>query len=183
MKNMGYYSSLINRKFKDVVGQRYEEIMKDYKEFFISEEEFLEMEIKKVLFPLDISVKKIPDSIYNLFELYGCEITLVYITDSYICSVIEEVLGKNTAENYHLKKDIMGEEILDEITKKIERKGLVVKKRMFSGNKWDDVERMSEEFDMIAISKDYGGVRGDENEISPVAERLIQQLRVNTVLF
>jgi len=180
---MGYYSALINRKFKDVVGQRYNDIMKDYKEFFISEEEFLEMEINRILFPLDISVKNIPESIYSLFELYNGEITLVYITDSYVCSVIGEVLGSDTAENYCSKKEKMGEQILDEVTRNLENKGLVVKKRMFSGNKWDDIERISEDFDMVAVSKDYGGGRGDENEISPVAQRLIQLLKVNTVLF
>ncbi|UUX91757.1 universal stress protein [Methanoplanus endosymbiosus] len=180
---MGYYSSLLNRKFKDVVGQRYDEIMKDYKEFFISEEEYLETEINRILFPLDISVKRIPESMYDLLELYNGEITLVYITDSYICSVIEEVLGRDTAENYCTVKESMGEEILNDVTRNLENKELIVKKRMFSGNKWDDIERISEEFDMVAISKDYGGGRADDNEISPVAQRLVQLLKVNTVLF
>jgi hypothetical protein len=179
---MGYYSSLINRKFKDVVGNRYEGVIKEYKEFLLTEEEVV-MDVKTILLPLDIFVKEIPDKLYDLFGIYGAEVTLVYLTDRDVISLISEILGEATAKEYVEKKESYGHSLLDEISGELGRRGIVTKTRLYSGHKWDDIENLSKEYDLVAISKCYGGGRGDENEISPVAQRLVQQVNKMAVLY
>ena len=182
--DMEYFKSLINRKFKDVVGTRYKDVLKDYREFLLTEDEIVICNFRKILMPLDIFVKEVSEDLYDLLTAFdGIEINLVYITDSDVVSIISDVLGEDTAEVYQNKKEDYGTKLLEKISRELEGRGMVVNRRQYSGHKWDDVEIMSENYDLVAISKCYGGGRGDENEISPVAQRLVQQMSVSTVLY
>jgi len=62
---MGYSSSLIQRKFKDIVGRRYESVLKEYSEFLLTEEEMLIPEVRSILIPLDLFVHDISDGGYR----------------------------------------------------------------------------------------------------------------------
>lgn len=181
---MEYFKSLINRKFKEVVGTRYSDALRDYREFLLMEEEALVCCFKKVLMPMDIFVSSVPEEMYELLTAFDeTEVNLVYITDSGVVSIIEDVLGEDAAEEYRLKKENYGSRLLEKISAEMEERKLTVNRRLYSGHKWDDVESMSGNYDLVAISKSYGGGRGDENEISPVAQRLVQQISVSSVLY
>ncbi len=179
---MGYYSSLINRKFRDVVGNRYEGVLKDYRDFLLTEEEVVK-EIKKILLPLDIFVKSIPENLYDLISIYDAEVTLLYISDRDTAAIVSEILGKDAAEEYIQKKEKFGYSLMEEISDELEKRGIKSKQRLFSGHKLDDIEKISGDFDLVAISLSYGGGRGDENEISPVAQRLVHQVNTAVVLY
>ncbi|WFN37297.1 hypothetical protein L1994_02605 [Methanomicrobium antiquum] len=179
---MGYYSSLINRKFKDVVGNRYEGIIKEYKEFLLTEEEVVK-DVKTILLPLDIFVKEIPNTLYELLSIYGAEVTLVYIVDRDAIAMVKEILGEDSAKEYAEKKEKHGYKLIEKISAELEDRGISSKERLFAGHKLDNIETMSNDFDLVAISKSYGGGRGDENEISPVSQRLISQINAAAVLY
>ncbi|MDD3976682.1 MAG: hypothetical protein PHI15_00835 [Methanomicrobium sp.] len=179
---MGYYSSLINRKFKDVVGNRYEGIIKEYKEFLLTEEEVVK-DVKTILLPLDIFVKEIPNTLYELLSIYGAEVTLVYIVDRDAIAMVKEILGEDSAKEYAEKKEKHGYKLIEKISAELGDRGISSKERLFAGHKLDNIETMSNDFDLVAISKSYGGGRGDENEISPVSQRLISQINAAAVLY
>lgn len=181
---MDYFKSLINRKFKDVVGTRYKDVLKDYREFLLTEDDLVICNFRKVLMPLDIFVSEVSGDFYDLLTAFNdLEINLVYITDSDVVSIIKDVLGEEAAATYQGKKEDYGTNLLDKVAGELEERGLPVNRRLYSGHKWDDIEIMSGNYDLVAISKSYGGGRGDENEISPVAQRLVQQMSVSTVLY
>ena len=179
---MGYYSSLINRKFKDVVGNRYEGIIKEYKEFLLTEEEVVK-DVKTILLPLDIFVKEIPNTLYELLSIYGAEVPLVYIVDRDAIAMVKEILGEDSAKEYAEKKEKHGYKLIEKISAELGDRGISSKERLFAGHKLDNIETMSNDFDLVAISKSYGGGRGDENEISPVSQRLISQINAAAVLY
>ncbi|MBN2734824.1 MAG: hypothetical protein JXQ82_08225 [Methanomicrobiaceae archaeon] len=179
---MGYYSSLINRKFKDVVGNRYEGVLKEYREFLLTEEEVVK-DVKSILLPLDIFVKEIPEELYELFGIYGAEVTLVYISDRDAIAMVGEILGEDAAREYAEKKEKYGHSLMDKISEELEQRGISAKKRLFSGHKLDNIEILAKDYDLVAISLNYGGGRGDDNEISPVAQRLVHQVNKAVVLY
>lgn len=182
---MEYFKSLINRKFKDIVGSRYKDVLKEYREFLLTEEEAVICNFKKILIPLDIFVSDIPESLYDLLTAFDdTEVSLVYITDSSVVSIIGEILGEEAGSEYRTKKEEYGQNLLKSLSGELNERGFSsVNIRLYAGHKWDDVEMMSENYDLVAISKKYGGGMGDENEISPVAQRLVQQMNISTVLY
>ncbi len=181
---MEYFKSLINRKFKDVVGSRYKDVLKDYREFLLTEEEIVLCDFKRILIPLDIFVSEVPEEFYDLLTAFDeTEINLVYITDSDVISIINDVLGEDAGKEYQAKKEEYGSGLLEKISGELEGRGLAVNRRLYAGHKWDDIETMSGNYDLVAVSKSFGGGRGDENEISPVAQRLVQQMNVSSVLY
>ena len=152
----GYYSSLIQRKFKDTVGTRYQDVLREYQEFLLTEELMQVPEVKKILIPLDVFVKDVPKSLYNVLSAYEGEITLVYITDSPVYSVIRETLSDELANEFLKKKEQYGHDLLDTLTKELQQIGFTVHQRLFTGHKGEDVEKMAADFDLIALSKSYG---------------------------
>ena len=152
----GYYSSLIQRKFKDTVGTRYQDVLREYQEFLLTEELMQVPEVKKILIPLDVFVKDVPKSLYNVLSAYEGKITLVYITDSPVYSVIRETLSDELANEFLKKKEQYGHDLLDTLTKELQQIGFTVHQRLFTGHKGEDVEKMAADFDLIALSKSYG---------------------------
>jgi len=181
---MEYFRSLINRKFKDVVGSRYKDVLKDYREFLLTEEEIVLCNFRRILIPLDIFVSGASEEFYDLLTAFDeTEINLVYITDSDVISIINDVLGEDAGREYQTKKEDYGSGLLEKFSGELEGRGLNVNRRLYSGHKLDDVEMMSENYDLVAVSKSFGGGRGGGSEISPVAQRLVQQMNVSSVLY
>ena len=85
---MGYSSSLIQRKFKDIVGRRYEAVLKDYSEFLLTDEEMLVPEVRSILIPLDLFVHDITDEAIEVLSAYNATITLAYITDAGVIELL-----------------------------------------------------------------------------------------------
>lgn len=180
---MGYYSSLIQRKFKDTVGTRYQDVLREYGEFLLTEELMQVPEVRKILIPLDIFVEDIPESLYDVLSAYDAEVTLAYITDSQVYSIIKETLTDELAEAFLKKKEGYGHELLDSVTKELQQIGFTVHQRLFTGHKGEDVEKMAADFDLIAISKSYGSARTEHYPVSPLALRISQHLKKMTLLY
>ncbi|MDT8358124.1 MAG: universal stress protein, partial [Methanomicrobiaceae archaeon] len=175
---MGYYSQLIRRKFKDVVGKRYEDVMREYGEFLLSEEQMIPPKVKSILMPLDIFVHEIPPELYEVLSAFTCPVSLVYITDIQTVSVIETVLDKKASDEYLRKKESHAAELLDRVTRELEAKGLDSHRRIFTGQKGEDVEKMSETHDLLLLSKSFGAERTEGYPVSPIALRISQHVKI-----
>jgi hypothetical protein len=180
---MGYYSSLIKRKFKDVVGHRYESVLKEYSEFLPTEEEMAVPDIRSILIPLDIFVKEIPRELIEVLSAYDADVSLVYITDAQVYAIIQETLDREAGDEFLRKKEEYGQRLLDRISADLTAAGIAVHSRMFSGHKGEDVEKIAGTFDMVAISKSYGAERTEGYPVSPLALRITQHLKVPTVIY
>jgi len=180
---MGYYSGLIKRKFKDVVGSRYETVMQEYHEFLPTEEELLPREIKKILFPLDISVQGVTEELCELIGIYDADVSLMYITDAKIFAIIQEALGPQAGEDFRMKKEEYGTDLMDRIEACLEPQGARVHRRMFLGDKIEDVVRATTDYDMIIIPQTYGSHDPASREVSATSMVLAQSVRLPTVVY
>ena len=88
---MGYYSSLIQRKFRDLVGSRYESVRMEYSDFLATEEEMKIPPVNSILIPVDSFVENIPDVLIEVLKAYEARIHLVYIIDLNVLDLIDEM--------------------------------------------------------------------------------------------
>jgi hypothetical protein len=153
---MGYSSSLIQRKFKDIVGKRYNSVLKEYSEFLLTEEEMIVPEVRSILMPLDIFVQEIPDGLLEILSAYDATVSLVYITDAKVMEILERTLNHASTEEFRRKKEEYGQKLLNTAIAKFEEHGLSTRTRIFVGHKGDDVIRMANDFDLVALSRRYG---------------------------
>lgn len=180
---MGLYSSFIGRKFKHIAGKKYEDIIKHYREFLLTEEERKIPEIHSILMPLDRYVKNIPTELYETISAYEARILLVYILDSQVFELVRQTLSPEASEEFRRREEIMGEELLNNVAKKLESYGLKIQRRIFFGNKSDDVIRMAENYDMLAISRNYGAEITKTSPLSPLVLKIIQHLEIPVIVY
>lgn len=180
---MGLYSSFIGRKFKHIAGKKYEDIMRHYREFLLTEEERQIPEIHSILMPLDRYVKNVPAEVYETISAYEAEVLLVYILDSQVFELVRQTLSPEASEEFKRREEMIGEELLNNVAKKLESYGLKVQRRMFFGNKSDDVIRMAENYDMLAISKNYGSEITKTSPLSPLVLKIIQHLEIPVIVY
>lgn len=180
---MGIYSSLIQRKFRDIAGKRYERVLKEYREFLLTEEEMVLPEIGSILMPLDRYVKEIPRDLYDTLSAYDATILLVYIIDSQVFSIIRQTLSKEASEEFKRKEELVGREMLEKIARELENLGLRVQRRLFFGNKSEDVIKIANNYDMLVISKAYGSEITKSSPLSPVVLKIIQHLDIPTIVY
>lgn len=180
---MGLYSSFIGRKFKHIAGKKYEDIMRHYREFLLTEEERQIPEINSILMPLDRYVKNVPTEVYETISAYEANILLVYILDSQIFELVRQTLSPEASEEFKRREEMIGEELLNTVAKKLESYGLKVQRRLFFGNKSDDVIRMAENYDLLAISRNYGSEITKTSPISPLVLRIVQHLNIPVIVY
>ncbi|USG99676.1 universal stress protein [Thermococcus argininiproducens] len=180
---MGIYSSFIGRKFKHIAGKKYEDIIKHYREFLLTEEEKMLPEIRSILMPLDRYVKNIPDEVYETVSAYDASVLLVYIMDSEIFHLLSQTLSKEASEEFKRREEIVGREMLDKIAKELEDFGLRVQRRIFFGNKSEDIIRLAENSDMLVISRAYGSEITKTSPLSPIVLKIIQHLKIPAVVY
>ncbi|AFL95466.1 hypothetical protein CL1_1267 [Thermococcus cleftensis] len=175
---MGLFSSLINRKFKNIAGDRYEEISRRYREFLLLPEEFVLPEVHSILMPIDRFSGEIPEELYETLSAYlGASVTLVYISEKRTLSLIEQTLGKEEAEKLKRAKIEFAEGMLAKIAPRLEELGLRVERRYFIGSKGDDVIRlMGEGFDLLVVSRSYGSEVTRTSPVSPIVLKIVQHL-------
>jgi nucleotide-binding universal stress UspA family protein len=181
---MGYFTSLIQRKFKDVAGTRYDTVMKEYREFLLTEEERKVPEVRSILMPLDYFVKEVPSVLYDTLSSYeGATVSLVYIIDLEVIRIVEDSLNADTVAEFKRKREAYGEEILRKTTADLERAGLPVKSRMFSGSKFENIAEVAESHDLIAVSKKYAASLTEVAAVSPVTLRLAQTVAKPIIIY
>lgn len=180
---MGYSSSLIQRKFKDIVGRRYEAVLKDYSEFLLTDEEMLIPEVRSILMPLDLFVYDITDDAIDVLSAYDATISLAYITDATVIGILEKALDHEAAEEFRAKKEETGKKILDRAAAKLEEHGFSTRTRIFVGHKGDDVVSMAKNHDMIALCRHYADGESTDDSISPVVLRICQQVETPALIY
>ncbi|HQD24972.1 universal stress protein [Methanoculleus thermophilus] len=180
---MGYPSSLIQRKFKDIVGRRYEAVLKEYGEFLLTDEEMIIPEVRSILMPLDLFVQDITDEAIDVLSAYDATISLAYITDARVIELIEETLDHESMKEFLAKKEEEGQKLLKQIAARLEEHGFSTQSRMFVGRKGDDVVRMASNFDMVALSRRYAHGTETDPSISPTVLRICQRVEIPAFIY
>ncbi|ACJ16949.1 hypothetical protein, conserved [Thermococcus onnurineus NA1] len=181
---MDIFSKLIAKKFKNIAGDRYEEITKRYREFLLLPEEFVLPEINSILIPIDRFAHGIPSELYETLEAYaGASVTLVYVSESMAFRMIEQTLGKLEAEKLKIAERALGEKMLTEIASSLNDIGLRVSKRHIFGSKSDVVIKLAEEFDLLVISRGYGSEITKMSPLSPVVLKIVQHVVKPTIIY
>lgn len=181
---MAYYEGIIKRKFKDLVGSKYEAIQKEYSEYILTEEEMRPHDIRKILLPLDFSVTEVSESLCNLLTAYeDATVTLIFITDAQIHEIICASLDKAAGDEFIRKKEEYGNRLLDDYEQCLTSRSIPCKRRMFLGNKRQDVLKLSTDFDMIVLPKCYASNHPDSCDVSGDAILLAQSLAQPAIIF
>ncbi|MCE5338637.1 MAG: universal stress protein [Methanomicrobiaceae archaeon] len=180
---MGYSSSLIQRKFKDIVGRRYEAVLKDYSEFLLTDEEMLVPEVRSILMPLDIFVHDITDEAIEVLSAYNATISLAYITDAGVIELLEQALNHASTEEFRAKKEEEGRELLERTAAKLKEHGFSTQTRMFVGHKGDDVVRLAKNHDMVALCRNYADGESTDVSVSPIVLRICQRVETPALIY
>ena len=181
---MRYYQGLIKRKFKDLVGSKYEAIQREYSEYILTEEEMRPHEIKKILFPLDFSVTGVSESICELLSVYeNATVTLIFITDAQIHEIIRESLDDEAGKEFIRKKEEYGIHLLDDYENCLASRGIPCSRRMLLGNKQQDILKLAPGFDLVVLPKCYASNHPDACEVSGEAIILAQTLSQPAIVF
>jgi len=183
---MDVFSRLIQRKFRDIAGERYEKIAKRYREFLLLPEEFVLPEIRSILIPIDRFSGEIPEELYDTLSAYsGASVTLVYISEKRTLALIEQTLGREEAEKLRNAKMEFARALVLKIAPRLEELGLRVERRHFMGSKGDDVIRLmeNENFDLLVVSRSYGSEVTKTSPVSPVVLKIVQHLENPVIIY
>jgi hypothetical protein len=180
---MGYYSSLIQRKFKDLVGARYEEVRQEYSDFLVSEEEMKFSPVRTVLVPVDIFTGDLPIDLVEIFRAYGARVHLAYILDAQMLLLLDELVGKESDAGFRKIKETKGQELLDKFSRFLEEKGLSVQTSLFSGSKIEDVIRLSHSHDLVAVYRGFGAATSEAAPLSPVVSQINRRVERSVIVF
>ncbi|AHF80822.1 hypothetical protein [Thermococcus paralvinellae] len=181
---MGLFSSLIRRKFKNVAGKRYERILKEYKEFLLTEEEMVLPEIKSILMPLDRFINEVPAEVYDTLSAYKeAKILLVYIIDAQVFHMIEHTLGRKASEDFRKNEERYGMTLLEKIASTFEELDMSTQLRLFFGDKSEDVIKLSEKHDMLVLSKAYGSEITKTHPLSPIVLKIVQHVDIPIIIY
>ena len=180
---MGYSSSLIQRKFKDIVGRRYDSVLKDYSEFLLTDEEMLVPEVRSILVPLDVFVHEITDEAIDVLSAYDATISLAYITDAEVIELLEQALDRESTEEFRTKKEEYGRKLLERTAARLEEHGFSTQTRMFVGHKGDDVVRMAKNHDMVALCRRYADGESTDASVSPIVLRICQRVETPALIY
>lgn len=181
---MGLFSSLIQRRFKNIAGKRYERVLREYREFLLTEEEMVFPEIRSILMPLDKFIGEIPVEVYETLSAYkDARIILVYIIDAHVFHVIEETLGRDVSEEFRRKEESDGRALLEKIAKNFEELGIIHQIRLFFGDKSEDVIKLAEKHDMLVLSKAYGSEITKTHPLSPVVLKIVQHVSIPVIIY
>lgn len=181
---MAYYQGLIKRKFKDVVGSKYETIQKEYSEYILTEEEMRPHEIKTILLPLDYSVTEVSESICELLSTYeNATVTLIFITDARIAEIVRTSLDDAAAREFIQNKEEYGTRLMDDYEHSLTSRSIPCMRRMIHGDKQQDILKLAPEFDMIALPKCYASNHPDSCLVSGDAILLAQSLTQPAIVF
>lgn len=181
---MGVFNKLVTRKFRNIAGDRYDEILKRYREFLLLPDEFVLPEIHLILIPIDRFAHEIPSELYETLEAYsGASVMLVYVSESMVFRMIEQTLGRDEAEKLKAAERELGERVLVEIASSLEDIGLRVTKRHLFGNKSDNVIKLAENFDLLVISRGYGSEITKMSPMSPLVLRIVQHVVKPTIVY
>ncbi|ASJ07961.1 hypothetical protein A3L11_01445 [Thermococcus siculi] len=183
---MDVFSRLIQRKFRNIASERYEEIAKRYQEFLLLPEEFVLPEVRSILIPVDRFSREMPEGLYETLSAYeGAKAIVVYISEKKTLELIEQTLGKEEAEKLRKAKMEHARRLSEEIASRLESLGLRVEHRHFIGSKSDDVIEIieDEDIDLLVVSRSYGSEVTRTSPISPVVLKIVQHVERPAIVY
>jgi nucleotide-binding universal stress UspA family protein len=180
---MGYFPSLIERKFKGRTMGSYEAIRKEYADFLMTEEEMTAREVGRILLPIDYFVGMPPTELIRILSVYGAEVHIAYIIDKDILGLIDEVGGKDLRDEYQEKKEAAGMDKVARFSKRLEEEGLRVTVSLFSGSPIEDALRLAESYDIVALSRAYGAGITEKTPVSPVTVQVAQRAPCSALIY
>jgi hypothetical protein len=180
---VGYYTSLLERKFRDRVGVKYEIILQEYKDFLPGEQEFKLSTIHSILMPVDMFVDSIPDYLPFLLNVYGAPACLVYIIDVDLLNLIGSEMNHREGEEFLETREIFADERLKKISHILESAGIPTLSQRIVGNKEQNIITMSGDHDLLAISRYYGFHQVSHKGISPTILRISRQVEIPLLLY
>ncbi|MEO2151313.1 MAG: universal stress protein [Thermococcus sp.] len=175
---------LILRKFNYIAGSRYEEILKEYREFFLSEEEMEIPVISSILVAFDRFSGRPSDEFYDVITSYpGAIIRVVYLIDGGLFEVIQETLGESVAREFQQKETSFGKDFLKEVSKRFSELGLDFTAEIIFGDKASFVEEAMREYDLLVISKHFGSEGLKTYNITPLVFKIIQRVEKPVIVY
>ncbi|MBP1912363.1 universal stress protein [Thermococcus stetteri] len=181
---MSWLHDIILRKFNDIAGTRYEEILKAYKNFFLTEEELVIPEINSILLAFDRFSCRVSEDVYETISAFeNVSLQVVYVIDEGVLRMIRETLGEEAAEEFKEKEVAFAEDFLREVEKKLGELNFKFSRKIAFGDKAEYVEDLSEEYDLLVISRRYGSETTKTHRVSPVVFRIVQHVEKPVILY
>ncbi len=182
--NMININRLILRKFKNIAGSRYEEILKSYREFFLTEEEMRIPHVESVLLAIDRYSGEVPEGIFRLLEHYSPQrATVIYVIDENVCRLIRDTLGEEDSEKFREREKELAEKFLKNVGSRLNNSGLNWKGDVVFADKTKYIEGSMENYDVLVIGKQYGLESAKTHHISPLVFRIVQHVTKPVVLY
>jgi hypothetical protein len=169
---MSYYHSLIERKFRDVAGSRYDQILKEYRDFIPSEEELQVAPVKSILVLLDFFSGDLTGELPGLLSAWQAPVTLLYLIDNQVVQVVSESLGLDSGARFLEREETRARELLDKNCALVERAGTFCRSLIRTGSKGDEAQAQAQSAELLVLGKQFGMTAGDNGDISPMVLRL-----------
>jgi hypothetical protein len=169
---MSYYRALIERKFRDLAGSRYEQIQNEYRDFIPTEEELQVAPVKSILVLLDFFSGGLPGEVSGLLSTYHAPVTLVYLIDDQVLRVVSESLGTDTGARFLEHEEDQARDALKRICTLIEEAGTSCRSLVRTGTKGDEAQAQAQSTGLLVLGKKFGMTAGDNGDISPMVLRL-----------
>ncbi len=180
---MGYYHSLIRRKFTDVAGTRYDDVLKEYADFFPAREDFVIKPVDSVFIPLDYFSPAIPANIPAIIAVYDAPVEIVYIIDEEAIRLIADGLGNDAEEMFRKKEEALAGGFLRRARDLFTDAGVAGTARMQAGVKGDTAIALAGNHDLMAIGKKFGMVTGEQFPASPAVFRIKQVTACPVIIY
>ncbi|WP_297421033.1 adenine nucleotide alpha hydrolase family protein [Thermococcus sp.] len=178
------FASFISQKFKNIAGNRYEEILKSYEDFFLTEEEMVIPDVGSVLIALDRYSEEVPSEVYEAISAYpNAGFLVVYVVDENVLRLIRSTLGDKEAQKFQEKEEQLAEERLSKVEKKLRELGISPRRGRVFGDKGEYLEELTGKYDLLVISKHYGSETTKTHPISPVVFRVVQGIKKPVVIY
>jgi len=171
---MSYYRALIERKFRDLAGSRYEQILNEYRDFIPSEEELQVAPVKSILVLLDFFSGELPGEVSGLLSTYHAPVTLVYLIDDQVLRVVSDSLGRDTGARFLEREEDRARELLKSTCALVEEAGSSCRSLVRTGTKGDEAQAQAQAqtSGLLVLGKKFGMTAGDNGDISPMVLRL-----------
>ncbi len=181
---MGWLHDIILRKFNSIAGTRYEEIIKAYENFFLTEEEMVIPEIESLLLAFDRFSCELPENVYEvLLSFRDARVTAVYVIDEAVFRIIRETLGEAEAEEFKKKELAFAEKFLETVEEKLRTLNINWERRIIFGDKSEYVMDALENHDLLILSRHYGFETTKTHSISPVVFRIVQNVKKPVIVY
>jgi hypothetical protein len=180
---MGYYNSLIRRKFTDVAGTRYDGILKEYADFLPSNEEFAIKPVSSVFIPLDYFSPVVSGQIPDIIAVYDAPVEIVYIIDEETIRLVSDGLGTDAEEIFRNKEEALAGEHIRRARDLFADAGVDATSGVRTGVKGETTIALARNHDLMAIGKKFGMLTGAQFPASPAVLRIQQVTTCPVIMY